>query len=101
VFSNLIGNALKFTPAHGSVVVRLESHGDELRFLVSDTGEGIAARDLPRVFERFWQARPRQREGSGLGLSVAKEIVEAMGGRIWARSSLGAGSTFGFSLPIG
>jgi len=69
--------------------------------MVSDTGEGIAARDLPRVFERFWQARPQRREGSGLGLSAAKEMVEAMGGRIWAQSSLGAGSTFGFSLPSG
>jgi signal transduction histidine kinase len=72
----------------------------EVRIVVRDTGSGIPAEHLPHLFDRFWQARDARRGGAGLGLAIAKGIVEAHGGRIWVESSLGAGSTFGFSLPI-
>ncbi|HEV7588195.1 MAG TPA: ATP-binding protein [Longimicrobium sp.] len=101
VLSNLVGNALKFTPSHGSVRVGAEAAGETVRFWVSDTGSGIDPEHLPHLFERFWQARRGDRQGLGLGLSIAKAIVDAHGGRIWAESTPGAGSTFSFTLPIG
>jgi PAS domain S-box-containing protein len=101
VLSNLVGNALKFTPAGGSVRVGAEAAGETVRVWVSDTGRGIDAEHLPHLFERFWQARRGDRQGLGLGLSIAKAIVDAHGGRIWAESTPGAGSTFSFTLPIG
>jgi len=100
VLSNLVGNALKFTPAGGTVRVGAEAAGEAVRFWVSDTGRGIDPDHLPRLFERFWQARRGDRQGLGLGLSIAKAIVDAHGGRIWAESTPGAGSTFSFTLPI-
>jgi PAS domain S-box-containing protein len=100
VLSNLVGNALKFTPAGGAVRVGAEGAGEAVRFWVSDTGRGIDPEHLPRLFERFWQARRGDRQGLGLGLSIAKAIVDAHGGRIWAESTPGAGSTFSFTLPI-
>jgi len=99
VLSNLVGNALKFTPAGGTVRVGVEA-GEAVRFWVSDTGRGIDPEHLPHLFERFWQARRGDRQGLGLGLSIAKAIVDAHGGRIWAESTPGAGSTFSFTLPI-
>ncbi len=99
VFSNLLNNALKFTPSGGHV--RIEAHGgdDVVRFTISDTGIGIAPDALPRVFERFYRA-PGQpnRSGAGLGLAIAKEIVEVHGGSISAQSTPGAGSRFSFTL---
>ena len=100
VLDNLLGNALKFT-ARGSISIGVERRGTEVVFWVADTGAGIAARDLPHVFERFYQAAARERRGSGLGLSIVKGLVEAHGGRVWADSQLGQGSTFCFALPIG
>lgn len=99
VFSNLVGNALKFTPTRGEVRLRVEKGYRETHFIVSDTGSGIAKENLPYVFDRFWQARQTQRLGTGLGLSIAKGIVEAHGGRIWVESELGVGSTFRFTIP--
>lgn len=99
VFSNLVGNALKFTPPQGKVRLRAEKGTRETCFVVSDTGSGIAEENLPFVFDRFWQARQTQRLGTGLGLSIAKGIVEAHGGRIWVESNLGSGSTFRFTIP--
>ena len=99
VFSNLVGNALKFTPPQGKVRLRAEKGSRETNFVVSDTGSGIAEENLPFVFDRFWQARQTQRLGTGLGLSIAKGIVEAHGGRIWVESKLGSGSTFRFTIP--
>jgi chemotaxis family two-component system sensor kinase Cph1 len=99
VFSNLVGNALKFTPAQGKVRVMAEKGRRETHFVVADTGSGIAEENLPYVFDRFWQARQTQRLGTGLGLSIAKGIVEAHGGRIWVESKLGGGSTFRFTIP--
>ncbi|MET0286908.1 MAG: ATP-binding protein, partial [Polyangiales bacterium] len=99
VFSNLLGNAIKFTPRGGEVTVRFERGRDEAIFAVRDTGPGMPAADLPHVFDRFWQARKTARQGAGLGLAIAKGLVEAHGGRIWVESTEGLGSTFFFSLP--
>ena len=99
VFSNLIGNAVKFTPEGGRIVLGAEPDEGAVRFRVADTGSGIPAGQLTRVFDRFWQARENRRGGAGLGLAIAKGIVEAHGGRIWAESVEGQGSTFFFTLP--
>jgi two-component system, NarL family, response regulator NreC len=99
VFSNLIENAIKVTPRGGSVRLTAHAGGDEIVFSVRDTGPGISQDQLPKLFERFWQARRDDRTGAGLGLAIARGIVEAHGGRIWAESEPGAGSTFSFSLP--
>jgi signal transduction histidine kinase len=101
VLSNLIGNAIKFTPAGGAITVRADLGGREARFSVTDSGSGIAADELPHIFERFWQARKAARTGAGLGLAIAKGIVEAHRGRIWVESVPGKGSTFFFTLPLG
>lgn len=100
VLVNLLSNAIKFTPPHGRVVVRVEPTGDELRFAVSDTGVGIPSDKLEAVFERFLQVTPNDRRGVGLGLYISKCIVQGHGGRIWAESRPGAGSTICFTLPI-
>jgi signal transduction histidine kinase len=99
VLSNLIGNALKFTPAGGHVTLSVERQGHMACFGVLDTGPGIAAENLPRVFERFWR-EPSKKKGTGLGLFIAKGIVDAHGGRIWVESELGHGTRFLFTLPI-
>ncbi|WP_437904026.1 PAS domain-containing sensor histidine kinase [Sorangium sp. So ce327] len=100
VLSNLLENAVKFTPTHGEITVRARALGDEVMLSVTDTGLGIAQEDIPLIFDRFWQARPTARAGTGLGLSIAKGIVEAHDGRIWAESSVGRGSAFFVTLPI-
>jgi len=99
VITNLLGNAVKFTPAGGTITVRGAATPAGIVVSVADTGIGIEADALPRIFERFWQARATPRRGSGLGLAIARGIVEAHGGRIWAESELGRGSVFSFSLP--
>lgn len=99
VISNLLGNALKFTPPDGEVSLGADAHGDGVRIWVADTGKGIDPEHLPRLFDRFWQARRGEGGGMGLGLSIAKAIVDAHGGRIWADSSPGQGTTFSFVLP--
>jgi PAS domain S-box-containing protein len=98
LFSNLVGNAVKFTPDGGTITVRAAPEGGILRFSVTDTGPGISADELPHVFDRYYQAQRRNRDGIGLGLSIARGIVEAHGGRIWAESEEGKGSTFSFTL---
>jgi PAS domain S-box-containing protein len=98
VLSNIIGNAVKFTPEGGLVVVRCEDAGGAIRVAVQDTGPGIPPEQLPDVFGRFWQADSADRRGVGLGLSIAKGIVEAHGGQIWVESEVGVGSTFYFTL---
>jgi signal transduction histidine kinase len=100
VFTNLLGNAAKFTPAGGSIRVRALREGDSCRFSVTDSGPGIAKDHLPHVFDRFWQGRHKAREGAGLGLAIAKSIVEAHGGKIQVQSELGAGATFAFNIPL-
>jgi PAS domain S-box-containing protein len=100
VLSNLVGNAIKFTPPGGKVRLRAELENREVRFAVSDTGPGIAADQLPHIFGRFWQATRADRRGIGLGLAIAKGIVEAHRGRIWVESQVGIGSDFIFTLPV-
>jgi two-component system OmpR family sensor kinase len=105
IVRNLLVNALRHTPSGGSITVAASSRDDAVQITVADTGEGIAAADLPRVFDRFWRADPsRSRQtnwdgGTGLGLSIAQGLVQAQGGRIWVESALGEGSAFHFTLP--
>ena len=98
VLSNLVGNAVKFTPPHGRISVHARLHEDALHFSVEDTGPGIPSESLPQLFERFWQADGTGRVGIGLGLPIAKAIVEAHGGRIWAESAPGRGTTLHFTV---
>jgi DNA-binding NarL/FixJ family response regulator/signal transduction histidine kinase len=100
VFSNLLQNAVRFTPAGGTVSIRGEALAGEVLFLVVDSGPGISLEDRPRLFDRFWQARHSRRGGAGLGLAIAKGIVERHGGRIGVESRPGSGSTFFFTLPV-
>lgn len=99
VLANLLTNALKFTPAGGQVVAGIEPLEREVRFFVSDTGSGIPPDHLPHLFDRFWTTKTRNPHGAGLGLAIAKGIVETHGGRIEAVSEAGAGSTFAFTIP--
>ena len=104
VFGNLLDNALRWTPPGGEAVVRLHpgAQRDEVRVTVRDTGPGIPEEHLPNVFERFYRAdraRARTDGGSGIGLAVVKQLVEAHGGRVWAESRPGEGTAFGFVLP--
>jgi PAS domain S-box-containing protein len=99
VLSNLVGNALKFTPRGGRVCVAACAHPLGVRFAVTDTGPGIPAEQLPQIFGRFWQALRTDRRGLGLGLAIARGIVEAHGGEIGVASREGEGSTFSFTLP--
>jgi PAS domain S-box-containing protein len=102
LLSNLVGNALKFTAAGGRVLVEVQSHGDGVMVSVTDSGEGIAADQLPYVFERFYQgsgSREGARHGAGLGLPISRGIVEAHGGTIAIESAPGRGTTVRFTLP--
>ena len=99
VLSNLVGNALKFTPPGGTISVCAETlDSSTIQLLVKDTGLGITCEQLPHVFDRYWQGAKGNRHNAGLGLSIARGLVEAHGGRIWVESSPGQGSTFYFTL---
>jgi signal transduction histidine kinase len=98
---NLIDNALKFTPAGGRVTVEARPGEGAVAVAVSDTGPGIAADQLPHLFDRFWQGATRRKAGAGLGLSIAKGIAEAHGGRLHVDSPPGRGATFTLVLPLG
>jgi signal transduction histidine kinase len=100
---NVLSNAIKYTPARGQVALALEERGAEACLSVTDTGLGIAPADLPLIFERFYRVRTTDRldiEGSGLGLSIVKTIVEQHHGQVAVESELGQGSCFRFSLPL-
>lgn len=99
VFENLFANALKFTPGGGTITFGARDEGDVVLFRVSDTGPGMPHEDLARLFERYWQAHDADHRGLGLGLAIAKQVVESHGGRIWADSQLGRGTTFSFTIP--
>ncbi len=99
VLSNLIGNALKFTPEQGKVVVKSEWAADVLTISVCDTGPGIPADQQIEIFEKYSQLRSKDRTGLGLGLHISKTLVEAHGGKLWVESTFGHGSTFFFTLP--
>jgi signal transduction histidine kinase len=96
----LLGNAVKFTREGGKIAVSAQQRGSGIVVSISDEGPGIPSENLSKVFDRFWQAEETKRMGSGLGLSIAKGIVEAHGGRIWVESELGKGSKFSFTLPL-
>jgi signal transduction histidine kinase len=102
VLLNLLANALRHTPGDGSVAVLLEPEAGGVRLSVEDTGEGIPPEHLDRAFDRFWRAdsaRRRDGAGAGLGLAIAKGLVEAQGGRIWAEPRNGGGARISFVLP--
>lgn len=104
VLTNLVGNSLQYTPGNGKVVIKVLRENSNLLFSVSDTGIGISAEQLPNIFNRFYRtdkSRARASGGSGIGLTIAKALVQAHQGRIWAISDgEGKGSTFTFSIPI-
>jgi signal transduction histidine kinase len=100
VLSNVIGNAIKFSPEQATIAVAVESHQDGARFSIRDAGPGIRSEDLPHVFDRYWHAKASSGGGSGLGLFIAKGVVEAHGGRIWIETVFGKGTTVHFTLPV-
>lgn len=100
VLSNLIDNALRFTPRKGRVIVSAHAEDSHVRFMVHDTGRGIALDALPHLFDRFWRLRSR-RDGAGLGLFIAKGIITAHGSSLGVDTTLGVGSKFFFDLPVG
>ena len=97
---NVVGNAIKFTPPKGNVRLQASRDGDHVVIQVADTGPGIRADDIPHLFDNFWQARSNDHRGVGLGLAIAKGVVEAHGGRIWCESTVGSGTRFFFTLPV-
>ena len=100
VFSNLVENAAKFTPPGGRIRIGARRDEKSVLFSVADTGAGIAAEDVPHLFDRYWQGRPTNRRGAGLGLTIAKGIIDAHGGRIWVETTPGRGSMFCFTIPF-
>ena len=101
VIANLVHNAIKFTPAGGRITITSRTLEGSVSINIADTGIGIPKEDLPRVFERFYKGdKARVGEGTGMGLAIAKHVIEAHGGNIWVESEEGKGSTFSFSLPL-
>jgi signal transduction histidine kinase len=100
VISNLVGNAIKFSPAGSVITIGAQGRPSAVRISVSDTGPGIQPDELPRIFDRYWQGRRREKGGLGLGLAIAKAIVEAHGGCIDVSSAPGVGATFYFDVPL-
>ncbi|MGK3996549.1 sensor histidine kinase [Sorangium sp. So ce1024] len=100
VLSNLLGNALKFTPQGGRVTLTVAREGAMARFTVADTGPGIPAENLESIFQRFWKHDEPGKRGTGLGLYIARGIIDAHRGRIWVESEVGRGARFSFTLPL-
>jgi signal transduction histidine kinase len=103
VISNLLSNAIKFTPAGGCITVAATRHANDVHVSVRDTGIGIPPAEWERIFQPFYQIEPvltRNHAGMGLGLTIARGLVEQHGGRLWAESEPGHGSTFTFTLPL-
>jgi two-component system, NtrC family, sensor histidine kinase KinB len=101
VLNNFLTNAIKFSPSDSTIIVDVKRTGSHISFSVTDNGLGIDEIYLNRIFERYFQIPGRSdKKGSGIGLAICKEFIEAMGGKIWVNSNLGQGSTFGFDIPI-
>ena len=103
VFTNLLNNAIKFSPPHETITISVRRTGSQAEFSIDDRGPGVAAEEHARIFERFYQSESGQRArsgGYGLGLAIAKLIVEQHGGRIWIESNPGKGATFYVTLPL-
>lgn len=100
ILTNLISNAVKFSPEGSKIEVRAKVKGKELKVWIRDYGEGIASKDIPHVFDRYWQKKKTSKMGTGLGLPIVKELVHAHSGRIWVESKEGEGTTFFFTLPL-
>jgi len=100
ILSNLVGNSIKFTPGGGSITLSAQVTATSVMVSVTDSGPGIPPVVRPRIFERFWSADGAGRKGRGLGLYIAKGLVEAQGGAIWVDSPAGGGTTFSFTLPL-
>ncbi len=100
VLSNLLGNAIKFTPEGKDIKLRVQTLKEFVQFIIEDSGPGLSREQIPQVFDRYWQARSTSKLGAGLGLSIAKGIVEAHGGKIWVESEEGQGAKFFFTLPL-
>ena len=98
VVSNLLGNASKFSPAQSSISIELSLRPSEVTIAIRDQGCGIPSDQMSHIFEQYWQASRERRQGLGLGLAIAKAIVQAHGARIWAESEPGVGSQFCFTL---
>lgn len=99
VLNNLLDNAFKFVTSPASITLAIEGVGDAVRFSVADTGPGISESDAAKIFDRYWRAKKGMAGGTGLGLFIARRIVESHGGKIWVESQLGRGSTFAFTIP--
>jgi signal transduction histidine kinase/ActR/RegA family two-component response regulator len=99
ILSNLVSNSIKFTPEFGIITIKVTAKQSLVEFEVSDTGSGIAEENLQRVFDRFWRASQKRKDSTGLGLAIAKGLVTAQGGTIWAESELGRGTSFHFTIP--
>ena len=100
VFSNLLGNAIKFCRHGDQIQVTMRRVGDRVQASVADSGPGIASDDLPLVFDAYWSGAKNNRNGTGLGLYITKRIVEAHGSKIWIDSAIGRGTTVHFELPL-
>jgi len=100
VFSNLLGNAFKFCQRGDRITLRARPDAGEIRFEVADTGPGISPAERPHIFEPYWSAARHGKKGTGLGLFIARGVVEAHSGKLWVDSEPGRGSTFSFTIPI-
>lgn len=101
IMSNLVGNAIKFTPKGGKIMIQARRLEHQVLFTIEDTGTGMSAEELPHIFDRFWQVEHSSKHGVGLGLAIVKGIVEAHSGKIWVESAKGVGTSFHFLIPIG
>ena len=101
VLNNFLTNAIKYAPTESMITIEARKTDNQISFAVSDKGQGIEEAYLTRIFERYFQVPGRSdKKGSGIGLAICKEFIEAMGGKIWVKSQIGTGSTFGFDIPI-